>query len=60
MCDKMALSAMLGNAFIMLREKYGPDKHIIVPIVLGKTGKMVVRLAPGAKRGELIEAIQWF
>ena len=59
-CDKLALPAMLGTAITVAEEKYGPGQHVLVPVVLDKTGVLVTRLAPEAKRGEFIEAIQWF
>ncbi len=57
---KLALPAMLGKALSVAEEKYGGAQHVLVPVVLDKTGLLVTRLAPEAKRGEFIEAIQWF
>ncbi len=59
-CDKMALACMVGRALPIVEEKYGPDQHVLVPIVLEKTGQLVERLVPDAIRGELLEAIKWF
>ena len=58
--EKTALSAMLGTAYTMLSEKYDADTRILVPVVLKKTGQIVERMAPEAKRVRLLEAIQWF
>ena len=58
--DKLALAAMSGWAYFVLRKKYGDNQKILIPIVLEKTGLLVEKIAPEAVRGEILEGIKYF
>ena len=58
--DKLALSAMLGNAFLYLTEHYPPEQKLLIPVVMKRTGEIVKRLAPNAHCGEMVQGVLWF
>lgn len=57
--DKMALVSLLGNAYKILKTKYGEDQKILVPVVVDRTAAIVERLVPTAERGDVVEAVMW-
>ncbi len=56
--DKLALPAMIGWAYFVLKKKYGIKQKILIPIVLEKTGLLVEKLAPEATRGKRLECVR--
>nr|MCR5098704.1 hypothetical protein [Lachnospiraceae bacterium] len=58
--DKLALAAMSGWAYFVLKKKYGDTQKILIPVVLEKTGLIVEKIAPDAVRGKMLEGIKHF
>ena len=55
-----ALIAMLGKAFTVLENSYGPDQKMLVPVIRNRTGAMIRKMVPDVTRGKRIEGILWF
>lgn len=55
-----AMSGMIGTALKRARELYEPGKKLLMPIVGRGSREIVERLAPQAKRGDILQAVTWF
>ena len=55
-----AIPGILGTALIKARELFPGDKKILMPLVGNRSAELVEKLAAGAKRGKIVEAVTWF
>ena len=53
----IALPVLLGNAYTWLKEQYGPEQKLMIPVVIDRTASIVERLVPGAQRVDVVEAV---
>ena len=54
------MPGMVGAALLKAKELYPPDKKILLPIVGKGAADIIAKLAPGARRGDMIQAVTWF
>ena len=55
-----ALPGMIGTVLKKAREIYPPDKKILIPLVGKGVAEIIEKLAPKAKRGDIIQAVVRF
>ena len=55
-----SMPGMMGTALVRARELYPPDKKILMPIVGKGAADIIARLAPEARRGDILQAVTWF
>lgn len=55
--DKTILAGLLGSAYASIKEKYGEEQKILVPVVVDRTAAIVERLVPNAEREDVMEAV---
>ena len=58
--NAMAVPAVLGKALMKAKETYDGDKKILMPLVAKGAVELIEKLAPKAKRGDIMEAVVWF
>ena len=54
------LPGMVGVALLKAKELYPADKRVLLPIVGKGAAETIAKIAPGAHRGSLMQAVTWF